>query len=69
MRNTSQQVQKSLPSLEGITLDVVKDVTGNELDNVLKGIGAFTKSFKQDDRYMVTIHIEKSVGKASGESL
>jgi len=57
--NTPQKVMKSIQPKEEIAVNITKKVSGSELDNVLQGVGAFTKCFSQEDNYMVEIKVEK----------
>jgi hypothetical protein len=57
--NAAQKVLKSIQPREEIALNIIKKVSGMELETVLQGVEAFTKSFSQDDEYMVEIRIDK----------
>lgn len=59
--NSAQRVMKSLKPQEEIKVNITKNVTGSELDSVLQGVGAFTKCFNQDDKYVVDIKVEKVI--------
>ncbi|AJA42395.1 hypothetical protein AJ85_05740 [Alkalihalobacillus alcalophilus ATCC 27647 = CGMCC 1.3604] len=53
------RVKELVTPIEGVYLDVNKDVTGEELANLLAGITAFSSHFEKGDRYAVSIQLEK----------
>jgi hypothetical protein len=61
IENKAQKVRKSLEPQEEITINIVKTVTGSYLVEVLAGVAAFTKSFKENDKFQVTIKVEKKI--------
>jgi hypothetical protein len=59
--NAAQKILKSIQPQEKIVVSITKQVSGGELDSVLQGVGAFTKCFNQEDRYIVGINVEKVI--------
>ena len=59
--NTPQKVLKSIQPVEIITMNIVKKVTGEELEKMLQGITAFTKCIGAEDQYEVSIKVAKLI--------
>lgn len=59
--NTPQNVLKSIPPHEEITVNVSKEVNGKELNSVLTGISAFTNVFSETDKYKLEVKVSKII--------
>lgn len=59
--NDPQKVFKTIEEQEEISLSIRKQVTGNELNNVLSSITAFTQGFNMDDKYELEVKVVKII--------
>lgn len=59
--NAPQNVLKSIPAQEEITMNVSKEVNGKELNSVLTGISAFTNVFNETDKYKLEVKVSKII--------
>lgn len=60
--NSPQRVLKTVPQAEEITVNIVKQVAGGDMEQMLQGVGAFVKSFPPEDRYIVSIKVDRVFG-------
>lgn len=66
--NAPQKVYKSIAPVEEIAVSISKEVNGKELDNVLKGVAAFTSVFNETDKYKLEVKVIKIIEETNGES-
>lgn len=59
--NDPQRVLKSIAPQEEIAVSIAKEVNGKELDNVLKGVAAFTSVFNENDKYKLDVKVIKII--------
>lgn len=59
--NTPQKVLKSIEPQESITVNISKEVNGEGLENVLKGVTAFTGVFNKTDKYNLSVCVNKII--------
>lgn len=57
--NTPRNVLKSIDPPEEISINISKNITVDEMEKILNGINAFTKSFPPEDKFSLDVKLSK----------